>query len=95
MKSEPVAGGGSGAERVIANLADAVTADLTGKRLADPISALSAAARLERLSREVAERAAAAAIAAGMSWTDVGTAYGISRQAAHQRFARHVRRLGK
>lgn len=62
---------------------------------ADPLAMLPQAARLERLARALAEHAAAAAVRAGMSWSDIGGAYGISRQAAHQRFARHVRRLGK
>jgi hypothetical protein len=63
--------------------------------LADPLEALSSAVRLEHLARTLAEHAATAATRAAMSWSDIGAAYGISKQAAHQRFARHVRRLSK
>lgn len=93
MESE--SGTGPGAGQVVAQLADAVEAQLTHVARADPLATLPEAARLERLARTLAEHAAAAAIGAGRSWSDIGAAYGISRQAAHQRFARHVRRLGK
>jgi len=92
---EGESGTGSGAGQVVARLADAVEAELAEAARADPLATLPEAARLERLARTLAEHAAAAAIRAGMSWSDIGAAYGISRQAAHQRFARHVRRLSK
>jgi hypothetical protein len=95
VNSEPAASAASIAEPVFAELEDAVDAGLASKILDDPLRALSAAARLERLARTLAEHAAAAAIDAGMSWRDIGAAYGISKQAAHQRFARHVRRLSR
>ncbi|MFC6083664.1 hypothetical protein [Sphaerisporangium aureirubrum] len=58
----------------------------------DPIAAMRAAAQAEALAREAAQRAVAAGcLTAQASWTDVGAAFGVSRQAAHQRFARHVR----
>lgn len=93
MESE--SGTGSGAGQVVTELADAVEAQLAHVARADPLATLPEAARLERLARTLAKYAAAAAIGAGKSWSDIGAAYGISRQAAHQRFARHVRRLGK
>ncbi len=95
MEGEPGTGHGHGATQLVAELADAVEADLADMARADPLAALPAAARLERLARTLAEHAATAAAGAGMSWSDIGAAYGISRQAAHQRFARHVRRLSK
>lgn len=93
MESE--SGVASGAGQAVAELADAVEGKLAEVARADPLATLPQAARLERLARSLAEHAAAAAIGAGMSWSDIGGAYGISRQAAHQRFARHVRRPGK
>jgi hypothetical protein len=89
------AGRSFSAGQMVTELADAVEAELAEMAQADPLATLSEAARLERLARTLAEHAAAAATRAGMSWSDIGTAYGISRQAAHQRFARHVRRLSK
>ncbi|MCK2213759.1 hypothetical protein MF672_008155 [Actinomadura sp. ATCC 31491] len=58
----------------------------------DPVTAMRGAARAETLAREAAQRAVAAAcLNANASWADVGAAFGVSRQAAHQRFARQVR----
>ena len=95
MEDKPGAGHGFSAGQMITELADAVERELAEVARADPLATLSEAARLERLARTLAEHAAAAANRAGMSWSDIGTAYVISRQAAHQRFARHVRRLRK
>ena len=61
---------------------------LTGS---DPLAALDMSARVEALARACAAQAAVAACRQGASWSDVGEAFGISKQAAHQRFARHVR----
>lgn len=93
MKSE--SGNSSAAGQAAAELADAVEAELAEVARGDPLARLREAARLERLARTLAEHAAVAAVSAGMSWSDIGAAYGISRQAAHQRFARHVRRLSR
>lgn len=95
MENGSLAGHDGDAGQALARLADAVEALPADMAAADPVMTLSAAARLERLARSLAEQAAAAAIAAGMSWRDVGAACGVSRQAAHQRFARHVRRLAR
>jgi hypothetical protein len=95
MENGSPAGHGPCAGQTLADVADAVEAMPAEAAVADPVMTLSAAARLDRASRSLAEHAAAAAIAAGMSWTDVGAAYGVSKQAAHQRFARHVRRAGR
>lgn len=61
---------------------------LTGS---DPLTALGLSARVEALARASAAEAAVAACRQGASWSDVGDAFGISKQAAHQRFARYVR----
>jgi hypothetical protein len=95
MENDPPADHGGRAGQTLGDLADAVEVMTTEMAAADPVMTLSAAARLERASHALAEQAAAAAIAAGMSWRDIGAAYGVSKQAAHQRFARHVRRLDK
>jgi len=96
MDDAPETGRSSGPAPAVVQLADAIEAEMAaGAGRADPLAALSEAARLERLARTLAQNAAAAAIHAGMSWSDIGAAYGISKQAAHQRFARHVRRLSK
>jgi hypothetical protein len=57
----------------------------------DPLAALELSARVEALGRAAAADAAAAACGQGASWSDVGNAFGISKQAAHQRFAKHVK----
>jgi hypothetical protein len=93
MEDKSGTGHGFRAGQMVTDLADAVETELADVARADPLATLSEAARLERLARALAEHAAAAATRAGMSWGDIGAAYGISRQAAHQRFARHVRRL--
>jgi hypothetical protein len=82
--------------QLLAELSDEVKLQLAdGNAIhANPQAALVAAAHLERLARMLAEQAAVSAVASGLSWTDIGAAYGISKQAAHQRFARHVRRFG-
>lgn len=95
MGSESLASPATGAGQTLAGLADAVEAMPVEMAMADPITTLQSATRLERQARSLAELAAAAAIAAGMSWRDVGAACGVSKQAAHQRFARHVRRRSR
>jgi hypothetical protein len=57
----------------------------------DPLAALELSAEVEALGRTAAVDAAAAACRQGASWSDVGGAFGISKQAAHQRFAEHMR----
>lgn len=55
-----------------------------------PVTALHAAARVERLAPELARHAARSARRGLVSWETIGRALGTSRQAAHERFARHV-----
>ncbi|MFJ4781306.1 hypothetical protein [Streptomyces sp. NPDC088762] len=61
-------------------------------QLADqrPLAALTVVARLEALAEGAGRAAAGAAQRGGESWTGIGKALGVSKQAAHQRFARHL-----
>jgi hypothetical protein len=61
----------------------------------DPLGALAVTARIEARARAAAAEAAAAACRQGASWSEVGDAFGISKQAAHQRFAKYVRAAGR
>ncbi|WP_331747977.1 hypothetical protein OH809_44465 (plasmid) [Streptomyces sp. NBC_00873] len=56
-----------------------------------PLAALTAVARLEAVTAAAGIAAAAAAQRRGSSWTDIGKAVGTTKQAAHQRFARHLK----
>ncbi|MBO8194592.1 hypothetical protein ITI46_23475 [Streptomyces oryzae] len=62
---------------------------------AAPLAALSIAARLECGARDGGAQAAFVAAGEGRSWSEIGAAYGITKQAAHQRFARRVHRMRK
>lgn len=44
---------------------------------------------LERLTRETVEEGRQF----GLSWSEIGAALGISKQAAHQRFKEHIREI--
>lgn len=56
----------------------------------DPEAALAAVVALRRLADRLELAAANAAVEQGWSWTDVASALGITRQAAHKKFARRV-----
>ena len=56
----------------------------------DPAAALAAVVALRRLADRLEMAAARAAVEQGWSWTDVAGELGISRQAAHKKFARRV-----
>ena len=51
-----------------------------------PLQALGVLAEVERWQRPLAEQAVAAARATGASWAEIGTALGITKQSAHERF---------
>ena len=55
------------------------------------ITALRVAARLEKATPRLSLTAVEAARRGLVSWEEVGRAFGVSRQAAHERFSRHVR----
>ncbi|MEV4216630.1 hypothetical protein [Nonomuraea sp. NPDC049725] len=65
------------------NLLCEQVANLTGDR---PLAALTLLAQVEAWQRALLDRAVAAARAGGASWSQVGDAMGISKQAAHERF---------
>src|SRR5215468_11785021 len=75
--------------------AEALRARLTALTGSDPLEALAMSARVEALARVAAAETAVAACRQGASWSDVGDAFGISKQAAHHRFARYVRTGGQ
>ena len=56
-----------------------------GKRR-DPLEKLEAARRLAEAAECLEQEAAAAARAAGRTWTEIAKVYGTSKQAAQQRF---------
>jgi transcriptional regulator with PAS, ATPase and Fis domain len=56
----------------------------------DPSSALRAIADLRRRLEELEEHHVETALARGASWSEVGAALGISKQAAHKRLAARV-----
>lgn len=62
------------------------------RQLADerPIVALTAIGRLEKVIAEYAPTAGATARTKGEAWSSIGRALGTTRQAAYQRFARHL-----
>ncbi|RPK70073.1 hypothetical protein EES45_36150 [Streptomyces sp. ADI97-07] len=64
---------------------------LTALAAERPLAALTAVARLEATAAAAGISAAAAAQRRGASWTDIGKAVGTTKQAAHQRFARHLK----
>ncbi|WP_331720479.1 hypothetical protein OG851_42685 (plasmid) [Streptomyces sp. NBC_00161] len=74
----------------IAALLDAARRRLAQLAAEHPLAALSAVARLEALAEATGRSAAGAAQRGGESWTGIGKALGVSKQAAHQRFARHL-----
>ena len=58
----------------------------------DPEAALASVVALRRLADRLELAAVNAAVRQGWSWTDVAAALGVTRQAAHKKFARRVER---
>ena len=56
-----------------------------------PLTALRIAARIEKASTGYSLGAVRAARSGLVSWEAIGRAFGTSRQAAHERFSRHVK----
>lgn len=56
-----------------------------------PVTALRVAARVEKAAPHVTLGAVRAARQGLVSWEAIGRALGVSRQAAHERFARHIK----
>ena len=58
----------------------------------DPDAAFASVVALRRLADRLELAAVHVAVRQGWSWTDVAAALGVSRQAAHKKFARRVER---
>ncbi len=58
----------------------------------DPEAAFASVVALRRLADRLELAAVNVAVAHGWSWTDVARALGVTRQAAHKRFAHRVAR---
>ncbi|XNY99984.1 hypothetical protein ACL90Y_09520 [Micrococcus luteus] len=63
----------------------AVAADV-----ADPQRGLRAVAALRRLTDELELKQVEAALAAGLGWSEIAAALGVTRQGAHKKFSRRV-----
>jgi hypothetical protein len=61
----------------------------------DPEAAFASVVALRRLADRLELAAVNVAIRHGWSWTDVATALGVTRQAAHKKFAHRVGQPGK
>lgn len=59
---------------------------------ADPEAAFASVVALRRLADRLELAAVHVAVKRGWSWTDVADALGVTRQAAHKKFARRVKR---
>lgn len=58
----------------------------------DPEAAFASVIALRQLADRLELAAVNVAVRRGWSWTDVATALGVTRQAAHKKFARRVER---
>ena len=58
----------------------------------DPEAAFASVVALRRLADRLELAAVNVAVKRGWSWTDVASALGVTRQAAHKRFAHRVER---
>ena len=66
-----------------ANLRD----DLTDLAATWPLQTIAVLVAVERWHKPLMEQAVAAAREAGISWAEIGSALGVTRQSAHQRFS--------
>lgn len=57
----------------------------------DPAKALPAVVALRRLADRLEAAAVRAAVAQGWSWAQIAEALGVTKQAVHKKYARHIR----
>jgi len=74
------------------NRSDGLREDLTDLAVEWPLQALAVLAAIERWHRPLLHRAVDAARANGSSWAEIGTALGVTKQSAHERFSEPKRR---
>lgn len=74
------------------NRSDSLRDNLSELATTWPLQALTVLAAIERWQKPILERAVTAARETGLSWNEIGTALGITRQSAHERFSATVRR---
>ena len=70
---------------------DTIEALISEQMTRSPLDALSSAHALRQHGDDLVRRAVEAAVGTH-SWSEIGAALGVSRQAAHKRFAASVRR---
>ncbi|MFB4197746.1 zinc finger domain-containing protein [Streptomyces carpaticus] len=81
---------GSALPAALTDAMAAVRQQLQEVATARPLAALGAVRELEATAGHAARHAAGAAREQGASWADIGRELGTTRQAAHQRLARHL-----
>lgn len=69
---------------------DELDAARTASDTANPRQGLRAIVTLRRLTDELELKQVEAALAAGMTWSEIGEALGVTRQAVHKKLARRV-----
>ncbi|WP_344648877.1 hypothetical protein [Cryptosporangium japonicum] len=74
------------------NRSDGLRNDLDDLAREHPLQALGVLAAIERWHRPLLQQAVDAARANGSSWAEIGTALGVTRQSAHERFSDSKRR---
>jgi hypothetical protein len=78
--------------RWLLNRSDTLRHNLTELTTTWPLQALGVLAEVERWQKPLIEQAVAAARDAGISWSEIGAALGITKQSAHERFSTATRR---
>lgn len=58
----------------------------------DPVAGLQATAELRRIVETLEQAQVERALAHGLSWNEIGTHLGVTRQAVHKKYARRLRR---
>ncbi|MFG1927866.1 hypothetical protein [Cryptosporangium sp. NPDC048952] len=74
------------------NRSDGLRDNLTDLAQEQPLQALGVLAAIEQWQRPLLQQAVDAARANGSSWAEIGTALGVTKQSAHERFSAPKRR---